>query len=214
MAAVIIRAGKGPVSADSPRCPNEKLSTLARAPPVQHSTVPFGRPAGTTIADSNGNGRSRRRRGCSIEIAGRGIGGTNPLVDHPYHLDYPRPVSDDGAHLVTRGHGRRRLGLPIVDPDTSTSTRGGGVRAGACQPDRPQPPIQPGRLHDVHHGPRKTAPAAWLRHGTDCNLRLPVPRRPNRISQRAGNRASVWIRSSNQGQVFLHTGDEPVGEAE
>ena len=154
--------------------PIEKLSTLARAPPVQNSTVPFGRPPGTAIADSHGNGSSRRRRGCSIEVAGHGIGSTNPLLDHPYHLDYPRPISDEGAHLVTGGHCRRRLCRAIVDPDMPTSARGGGIRPGPCQPHRPQPPIQTGRLHDVHHGLRTAD----------------VPRRKCAILPRAVSRAA------------------------
>ena len=108
----------------------------ARAPLVQNSTLPFGRPSRTAIADGDGNG-SRRRRGCPIEVASHRIGGTDPLLDHLYHLDYPRPVSDEGAYLVTGGHHRRRLCRPIVDPDVPTSARGGGIRSGPRQPDRP-----------------------------------------------------------------------------
>ena len=47
------------------------------------------------------NGGSRWRRGRSIEVARHGIGRTDPLLDHPYHLDDPRRVAHPGAHLVT-----------------------------------------------------------------------------------------------------------------
>ena len=121
-----------------------KGSPLARAPPVQNPTVPFGRPPGTAITGRHRNGGSRRRRGRSIEVAGHCIGRTDPLLDHPCHLDDPRRVTHPGAHLVTGRHYGRRLGRPIVDPHMPTSACRGGVRPGFRQPDRPQPPIHAG----------------------------------------------------------------------
>ncbi len=126
---------------------------LARSPPVQNPTVPLGRAPGTTITGRHQNLRDRRRRGRSVEVAGRGIGRTDPLLDHPYHFEDPRRITHPGAHLVTRRHNRRRLRRPIVDSHVPTSTRRGGVRPGLCQPDCPQPPIHAGRLHNIHHGP-------------------------------------------------------------
>ena len=133
---------------DTPR----RSSDLARAPPVQHPTIPFRRPPGTAITGRHRNRGSRRRRGRSIEVAGHGIGRTDPLLDHPHHLDDPRRVSYPGTHLVTGRHHRRWLCRPIVDPDTPTSARRSGVRPGLRQPNRPQPPIHAGRLHNIHHG--------------------------------------------------------------
>ena len=128
-----------------------KSSHLARAPPVQNPTVPFGRPPGTAITGRHRNGGSRRRHGCSIEVAGHCIDRTDPLLDHPYHLDDPRRVTHPRAHLVTGRDCRRRLCRPIVDPHMATSARRGGVRPGLRQPDRPQPPVHAGRLHSLHH---------------------------------------------------------------
>jgi hypothetical protein len=130
-------------------------SLLARAPPVQNPAVSFGRPPGTAITGRHRNEGSRRRCGRSIEIAGYGIGCTDPPLDHPYHLDDPRRITHPGAHLVTGSHYRRWLCWPIVDPHMPTSARRGGVRSGLRQPDRPQPPIHAGRLHNVHHGPTR-----------------------------------------------------------
>jgi hypothetical protein len=71
----------------------EGVTPGPRAPPVQNPTVPFGRPPGTAITSCHRNGGSRRRRGRSIEVAGHGIGRTDPLLDHPCHLDDPRRVT-------------------------------------------------------------------------------------------------------------------------
>ena len=127
-------------------------SHLARTPPVQNPTVPFRWPPGTTITGRHGNEGSRRPRGRSVEVAGHGIGRTNPFLDHPYYFDNPRCVTHPGAHLVTGGHRRGGLCRPVIDPHVPTSTRSGGVRTGLRQPDRPQPPVHTGRLHSIHHG--------------------------------------------------------------
>jgi hypothetical protein len=140
------------IPAYSPRL--GKRSPLARAPPVQNPTVPFGRPPGSSITGRHRNGDSRRPRGRSIEVAGHSIGRADPLLDHPCHLDDSRRVTHPSAHLVTGRHHGRRLGRPVVDPHTPTSARRGGVRPGLRQPDRPQPPIHAGRLHSIHHGSR------------------------------------------------------------
>jgi hypothetical protein len=153
-----------------------KRSPLARAPPVQNPTVPFGRPPGTSITRRHRNGGSRRPRGRSIEVARHSIGRTDPLVDHPCHLDDPRRVTHPSAHLVTGGHHGRRLGRPIIDPHMPTSARRGGVRPGLRQPDRPQPPIHTGRLHNIHLGwpTGERVPAQLC--GSDRPAQLEVPR--------------------------------------
>ena len=124
-------------------------SDLARAPLVQHPTVPLRRPPGTAITGRHRNGGNRRRRGRSIEEARHGIGRTHPLLDHSHHLDDPRRVAHPGTHLVTGRHHRRRLRQPIVDPHMPSPARPGGIRPGLRQPDRPQPPIYAGRLHNT-----------------------------------------------------------------
>jgi len=75
---------------------------LGRSPPVQNPTVPFGRAPGTTITGRHQNLRNRRWRRRSVEVAGRGIGRTDPLLDHPYHFDDPRP-SPTLAHTSSPG---------------------------------------------------------------------------------------------------------------
>jgi hypothetical protein len=147
------------------------VSPLTRSPPVQNPTVPFGRAPGTAITGRHQNLRNRRRRGRSVEVAGRGIGRTDPLLDHPYHFDDPRRITHPGAHLVTRRHNRRRLRRPIVDSHVPTSTRRGGVRPGLRQPDRPQPPIHAGRLHNIHHG----LTAGDIEHGSHERAAIPCP---------------------------------------
>ena len=131
----------------------EKSSPLTRAPLVQNPTVPFGRPPGTSITRRHHrNGWSWRPRGRSIDVGGHSIGRTDALLDHPCHLDDPCRVTHSSAHLVTGGHHGRRLGRPIIDPHMPTPARRGGVRPGLRQPDRPQPPIHTGRLHNIHLG--------------------------------------------------------------
>ncbi len=142
---ILVRSGPGPADARS--------SPLGGAPPVEHSTVSFGRPPGTAIPGRHRNGGSRRPRRCSVQVAGHGVGCANPLLDHPDHLDDPRRLTDQGAHLVAGRQRRRRLSRPIVDPHVAASACGGGVGPGLRQPHRPQPPIHAGRLHDIHHVP-------------------------------------------------------------
>ncbi len=144
-----------------------KGSPLARAPLVQNPTVPFSRPPGTAITGRHRNGGSRRRRGRSIEVAGHCIGRTDPLLDHPCHLDDPRRVTTrahtsspgdtmvDGlagrsltahAHLGTPR--RRPAGFSSAGPPTTTDPRGSTVDSITSIMDCP-PARHPGDLSDA-----------------------------------------------------------------
>ena len=127
-------------------------SEPAGAQLVQPSAIPLRRPARTPVADSDRNRLGGLGFGRSVEEARRRVGRTNPLLDHPHHLDHPRGLTDQCAHLVARRHRGGRLGGPAVHPHVPTPARVGGVGSGLDEPDRPQPPVHAGRLHAFHHG--------------------------------------------------------------
>jgi hypothetical protein len=131
--------------------PKGANSHLTGAPPFQRTAVPLGRPSGPPIADCNGYDGGRRRRRGPIEVTGRGIGRTDPLLDDSDDLNDSRRLADPRAHLVTGSDGRRWLCRSVVDSHVSSAARRCGVRPRLRQPDGPQPPVHTGRLHVVHH---------------------------------------------------------------
>lgn len=95
------------------------------------STTAERRLTASAIAARHGTGRSPRRRGCPIEVAGHGISGANPLLDHPYH--HPAGSLSAGPPTTT-------------DPGSSTAHRGTAV------PGRRAAPVGGVGCQYVNHG--------------------------------------------------------------
>lgn len=148
-------------------------SHLTGTPPVEHTPITLGRPTRTAIANGHRDRGSGRRRGSSVEIAGHGVRRAHAFLNDPDDLDDSRRIAHSSSHLVPGRHHGRGLGQSIVDAHVSTPAGRGGVRPRLRQPDRPQPPIDTGRLHGVHHAPAARRSSARSVRGCRTCRRAP-----------------------------------------
>ena len=121
-------------------------SALAKA--VQLATFPLRRPAGRAITSEHRPGVLERSRGRGvIDDAVSGDRCAHAFVDDPNDLEDPLSPREPNHDAIADRDARGGLGRLAVDLHVSAVARIGGSRPSRVLPHRPQPFVDPRRLH-------------------------------------------------------------------
>ena len=114
---------------------------------VECAAVALGWPAGPGISVEHRDGFALGGRWAVIDETLGGDGSTDTLVDQSRHLDDAVASGKPRFDAVTNVDLRRGLCARAVDRDVPAPARISSGGARLAEPHRPQPPVDPGRLH-------------------------------------------------------------------
>jgi hypothetical protein len=138
--------------------------------------------------------------------------GTHPFVDDAGHLEHPTATVNQDLDPVADAHRCGRLGSDVVDANVAAPACVGGRRPRLEQPHRPEPPVDPRRLHrHIVAGlgrvtVRDGAPAAPLIVATRLAARVPERSTPDRSEQRAPRPPSCVAGRARDHRLEHHAG--------
>ena len=94
-------------------------------------------------------------------------GGAHAVLDQPHHLDDPLAAVQPRLDPIADRHRVGGFGRPTVQSYVTGPTGVGGLRAALGEPDRPEPAVETGTLHQLlaRHGEGEAvvvAPGAHL----------------------------------------------------
>lgn len=178
---------------------------------VEPPAVPLRRATGGGVPDEHGRlGTLRGDIRRVVDEARRGGGWPDPLVDHLDDLDDPLTPVGPRRDTVTNSHVGRRLHAGSVEPDVPATARRRRLSAGLENAHRPEPAVDPRRLH------RRIVARAATSWATKRDGRCPAFDRvlPSRPGLRTGPRAARPTERTGYGPAsnMMGTKERRAGE--